>query len=368
MPASLVSRRLLAAILWFLLWTLVGLCFASQFYISSLNAGRPISWGHAIGWSLADWYVWGVLAIPVFWLARRYHIEGPSFWARIAIHGCACAIASMVYAFVRALIGQWQTGLAGSPITFADAFSTLLVKTFFLNVIVYWVLVCIAHALDYYAQFRERERHTAELETSLAQAKLRALQMQLNPHFLFNTLHAISSLMHQDIDAADRMLVRLSDLLRHSLDSSEAHEVPLRQELDFLQRYLEIEQTRFGDRLTVRMNVAPETLGALVPNLLLQPLVENAIQHGIEPQSKPGEIEISAHRMNQQLVLEVRDNGVGIAQKKAERVGLSNTRSRLHQLYPGAHCFEMNAGDSGGLAVTATIPFRLARSAIELPS
>lgn len=358
MSGIATSRSLLRWVLGFLIWTLVGLLFASQLYVASWNGGRPISWGEAIGWSLGDWYVWGLLSIPILALTRRFHLEGVYWRSNLAIHFGACAVTALVYLVIRAWIGQLQSRLGGAPVTFGEVFGPLFAKSFFFNVLIYWVVVCVGHAMDYYRQFRQRERRTLELEKSLGQAKLKSLQMQLNPHFLFNTLHAISALMHKDLDAADRMIAQLSDLLRRALDSGEEHEVPLRQELDFLERYLTIEQTRFGKRLVVRLEIAPETLDALVPNLLLQPLVENAIQHGIEPQAKPGEVGISARREGADLVLEVRDDGVGLGAQWEENVGLSNTRLRLEQLYGRRHRFELRNRSTGGVMVTAALPFR----------
>ena len=191
--------------------------------------------------------------------------------------------------------------------------------------------------------------------------------MQLNPHFLFNTLHAISSLMHKDVDAADRMLTRLSDLLRHALESTNTQVVPLREELEFLQRYLEIEQTRFGLRLAVRFDIAPDTLEAEVPNLVLQPLVENAIRHGIEPLASAGQIELYARRETGMLLLQVRDNGKGLPPGSAleEGVGLANTRARLQQLYGAGHRLDAGNRPEGGFAVRITIPWRTAASAIQ---
>jgi LytS/YehU family sensor histidine kinase len=183
--------------------------------------------------------------------------------------------------------------------------------------------------------------------------------MQLNPHFLFNSLHSVSALMHRDVELADRMLTQLGDLLRAALANSNTQEVPLRQELDFLLRYLEIEQTRFGDRLAVTMEIAPETLDAWVPNLILQPLVENAIRHGIEPHAKPGRIELRAHRQDGVLALEVCDTGPGLRGAPAtEGIGLSNTRARLRELYGAAHHFQLQDGSDGGLRVRLSIPFR----------
>jgi LytS/YehU family sensor histidine kinase len=244
---------------------------------------------------------------------------------------------------------------------FAAAFSHALVATFVFNLLVYWVVISVSHTMEYYLKFQEKEVRAAELEKSLTEAKLQALQMQLNPHFLFNTLHAISSLVHKDAEAADRMISRLSELLRYTLESTTAHEVPLHQELHILDRYLEIEQTRFGSRLSVVKQIAPEAMTVLVPNLVLQPIVENAIKHGIEPHARPGVINVSAGREENRLVLEVRDNGKGLKEgPQRERVGISNTRARLQQLYPSSHQFELLNAPEGGLTVRLSIPWRTA--------
>ena len=363
MIAPSQQKRMLKWLLGTLLWTLIGLSFASQLYISSLKTGQPMSWGAAIAWSLGDWYVWGLLSVPVLSLARRFHLEGPRWGSSLVIHLCGSAVASLVYIFARALIGQWQSRGQGAVATFVETFSPLLAKTFFFNVLIYWGIVCAGHALDYYRQFRERELRAVDLEKSLAEARLKSLQMQLNPHFLFNTLHAISALMHKDVDAADRMVAQLSDLLRRALDSGDEQEVSMRREIDFLERYVAIEKTRFGKRLAVEMCIAPETREALVPNLLLQPLVENAIRHGIEPQRREGKIEITSRREGGELIIEVRDNGGGLPAQWTENIGLSNTRSRLGQLYHANHRFDLRNPESGGLAITIAIPFRLADGA-----
>src|SRR6185369_4509061 len=204
----------------------------------------------------------------------------------------------------------------------------------------------------YYREGREREIHAAALEAQLAQAQLQTLKMQLQPHFLFNTLNSISALNHEDPRAANRMIARLSELLRLTLENDGAQEVSLHQELDFLKRYLEIQQVRFGDRLKVHFDVAPETMDARVPNLLLQPLVENAIQHGLAPFSAPGEIHIHASRENGLLCLRIADSGPGLPASTPsgapDGIGLANTRARLQQLYGDAHRFELRNGAQRG--------------------
>ena len=343
-------------------WTLIGLSFASQFYISSAKAGLDVTWREAVSFSLGDWYVFAVLSIPATWLMRRFRLEAAAWPRSLAVHGPACVAFSLAYMVLRAGVGRWQTGAE-----FGDNFRTLLVKTWHFNLLVYWVILAVTTAFDYNRRLRERELRAAELEKRLAQAKLQALQMQLNPHFLFNTLHSISALMHRDVEAADRMIAQLSDLLRAALAKAETQEVPLREELAFLERYLQIEKTRFGERLTVALDIAPETLAARVPNLILQPLVENAIKHGIEPRARPGRIEIRAARRDGQLALEVADNGNGLPPggPKREGVGLSNTRARLRELYGAGHTFEMGNGPAGGLRIQVTLPWRTEERAHE---
>lgn len=360
--AAVLQSRFGRLVLGFVFWTLLGLSFASQFYISMAKAGREVTWKQAVSNSLGDWYVFALLSIPVTVLARRFRFEAGKWGSSLAVHALSSAAFSLVFMVLRAGLACWQFDA-----TFSDAFKPLLVKTWHYNLLIYWVIVAVSQAFDYYRKYRERELHASELEKHLVQAKLQALQMQLNPHFLFNTLHSVSSLMHKDVEAADRMIMRLSDLLRAALDSVDTQEVSLRKELELLQLYLGIEQIRFGDRLSVKMDVAADALGAQVPNFILQPLVENAIRHGIEPRARPGRIELHARRQAGELALEVCDNGDGIPEARPARegVGLSNTRARLRELYGEAHRFELCRGPEGGLRVEMTIPYRTENEANE---
>jgi sensor histidine kinase YesM len=232
--------------------------------------------------------------------------------------------------------------------------------------IYYGLIVAIVHAWDYYQRYEENARRNSQLEAQLVQAQLQALKMQLHPHFLFNTLNSISALLREDVEAADAMVARLGDFLRLTLDSAGAQEVTLREELSFLECYLEIEQVRFQDRLSTRMEVDPQILDARVPNLILQPIIENAIRHGVACTAKPGRIEIRATRRNDSLLVQVKDNGPGIStsggprKEGGEGVGLSNTRARLERLYGGAHRLELANVSEGGLLVTLEIPFETA--------
>ena len=224
----------------------------------------------------------------------------------------------------------------------------------------YSAIVGLSHALAYYRESQARALNAVQLEAQLSEARLRTLQAELHPHFLFNTLHAISTLVHTNAELADRMISRLSDLLRLTFDRSGATRVPLQEELEFLQKYLEIEQTRFQDRLTVRYEIDPDTLDAEVPRLILQPLVENAIQHGVAPRSGPGLVQIASRRQNGRLWLEVRDDGVGLSAGARARIrsgiGLANTRDRLDCLYGNSHSLDFSDG-APGLAVRIEIPY-----------
>ena len=363
MAVQLLTRRWIRWLLAFVIWTLIGLAFAGQLYLVRAKLGDPVSWQFAIGRNLADWYVFAILSIPVWRLARHFPIERAKWHRTLLVHMVGATLFSLCWMVFRAALEHWQSRASGQPVPFETAFTHALVATFVFNAIIYWALVSLAHALSYYLKYQERTVRAAELEKRLTEAKLQALQMQLNPHFLFNTLHAISALMHQDVEAADRMLARLSDLLRYALESTDSQEVPLRKELDFLTRYLEIEQTRFGKRLQVRLQIEPAAMDAHVPNLILQPLVENAIKHGIEPHARPGIVELRARPENGTLRLEVEDNGEGLKPGKPAGfgVGLTNTRARLQQLYGENHRLEMVNGTAGGLLVRLSIPWRTAK-------
>ena len=357
---NLIPKTWLRWTLGFGFWTLIGLSFASQFYLSSAKAGLAVTWVQAVSFALGDWYVFALLSIPVAWLGRSFSLEGRAWRRNATIHLLASICFSLLYILLRAGVATLQRGESGGTVSYAQAFQPLLLKSWHFNFLVYWVMIAVTHAFDYYRKYQDRALRTAELEKRLVQARLQALQMQLNPHFLFNTLHAISSLMHRNVDAADRMISRLSELLRYALESTDAQEVPLRQEVDFLRRYVEIEETRFGARLTVKFEIEPAAQPALVPNLILQPLVENAIRHGIEPHARPGRVQVHARREGAELILLVSDNGSGLQPGTLdEGVGLSNTRARLEHLYGPLHQFTLRNGAEGGLEAALTIPFRL---------
>jgi sensor histidine kinase YesM len=341
------------------LWSLVGLAFASELYLSSNSLGRPITWGEAISGPLEDWYAYGLLSLPVVWLARRYPPEGGSRWTTAAIHLAAALVFSFAWVVLRSLVGMVDSSVAGDSATFAEIFGPLLVKTFPFNLLIYGVIVSVSHAMDYYRKYHERTVQTLELEKHLTEARLQALLHQLKPHFLFNTLNGIASLMHTDVEAADRMLVRLGELLRITMSHTGAPQTTLREEVAFLERYLDIERIRFRNRLEVKIAIDEGALDALVPSLILQPIVENAVRHGIEPQSRTGRVELTGTCEAGQVILTVADNGAGLpaGAPGREGIGLTNTRARLRQLYGDRQNFELVNRPEGGLCARTAIPF-----------
>ena len=336
------------------LWTLVGLAFAGQHYLTSAKVGAPVAWGTAIAGSLADWYLFGLLAWPAARLATRFNLAGPQWRLRLVLHVLASAVFSLAWILLRSALAHLIVPLRGVEKPFGDVLRYVLVATFFFNILVYWVVVTGTHALAYQRHLRERERRLLDLESSLQSARLHALRMQLNPHFLFNALNGIGTLMYRDVDAADSMLVRLASMLRHSLDRSDDTVVPLRDEIAFLDRYLDLEQMRFPGRLLVERDIDPSLLDQPVPNLLLQPLVENAIKHGVEPLARPVTVVIRASRTaGDRIRIEVLDDGPGLpepapSEGRRERIGTSNTRRRLHQLHGHKATFTLSNRPGGG--------------------
>jgi len=259
--------------------------------------------------------------------------------------------------FVGNFAPPFPPGMPGSWTRFLH-FATMRAQS---TIPIYWAIVCVTWVISYYQQLRERERRTLELEARLTRANLQTLKTQLQPHFLFNTLNAISSLVRRKPEAAEDMIGSLSDFLRMNLAAAHQHEVPLRREIEFLDLYLEIQQTRFGERLRIQKDMDPAALDVAVPTLILQPLVENSVRHGIESRETGGTILIRAMHHENSLRLEVRDDGEGLkgGQLTAirEGVGLSNTKARLQELYGDAHRFQITPNADGGLTVTVELPW-----------
>ena len=329
----------------------------------SLHEGGvpPIPYTVLAGLNFSYWYAWALLVPGMLWVSRRVPFDRHTWGRAIPVHLAAV----LVFTFMHSVIAAYGRVATFQLLTDRNVlFSLALRERFLLNfdyeMVTYWFVVGLSHALDYRRESAERAITSAHLEARLAEANLQALQRQLHPHFLFNTLHTISALIHRDADAADAMLARLSDLLRLTLDRIHTQQLPLKEELDFIEKYLEIEHTRFGDRLRVVFDVEPSVLDAAVPSLVLQPLVENALRHGIGPKVGGGRIDIVARREGEQLCLIVRDDGYGVPVDELdalnEGVGVSNTRSRLTHLYGDRHRFEFHTPAGCGLEVMVLIP------------
>lgn len=341
--------------------TVLGLFSTAQAYrLTALTSKNPsqIELGPLLVLNLAFWFIPAAIAPLIFLLVQRNRIDERRF-RTIGVHACAALTFTGIHA--AGMIGV-RAMMWGPP---AAGWLTALQRIYLTNLdwllMTYTTVVGFTYALGYHREVQARAVREAQLQTSLMAARLKTLEAELHPHFLFNTLHAISTLVHTKPDAADRMISRLSDLLRLTFDRSGAARVPLQAELEFLQKYLEIEQTRFQDRLTVSYDIDPMTLDAEVPRLILQPIVENAIKHGVSPRSAPGLIQITSLVEDQSLYLEVRDNGVGLSGSARTQfhqgVGLANTRDRLECLYGDAHKLEFFDGD-GGLRVCIALPLQ----------
>jgi signal transduction histidine kinase len=342
--------------LYLALWLIPGLIAAGQ---TLFWYGSDTTLGQALLWNLPQWLYWGLVTPIIIGLGRGFRLEAETWQRSLAVH----LIATVVLSFGHVAV-IWATGyLTGQKFYVQNPASMVFVKTavkgIIPDLICYWGVLAASYAFEYHRRFRERAVAAAQLETRLTLAQLEALKMQLHPHFLFNTLHAIAVLVRKgDTQESVRMITGLSDLLRLALDTVGQQTVPLKQEMDFVGRYLEIEKIRFQDRLRVTTDIAHDTLDASVPNLLLQPIVENAVRHGIAAKAAAGELEISSRRRDDRLVITVRDDGAGLRAGWKPGLGLRNVRSRLEQLYNGGHVMQLAEDPRGGTIVTVEIPFR----------
>ncbi|MBV9772904.1 MAG: histidine kinase [Gemmatimonadetes bacterium] len=338
-------------------WTLVGLVFAVAGHITSASLGRPISLPDMLVSSVINYGIWAALTPLIVAGARRFPLEAPHRLRNLGVLVLTMLVVSPLQLLAVVLI---RRTLESQPFPdLGELFRRQVGNAIVINYLFFTGVAAVYHSLRYNRAYQARERAALELEARLARAQLEVLRIQLHPHFLFNTLHAISGLMLHDVRAARRMMAQLSDLLRLSLEGGEEHLVPLRQELEFLGLYLDIQQVRFGDRLRVELAVAPDTLDFELPRLILQPLVENAIRHGIAPRAAPGRVEVRAERHGGVFRVEVSDDGVGLrpsAGAVREGIGLGNTRARLRQLYGGEHAFELGQRPGGGVRVWFEIP------------
>jgi two-component sensor histidine kinase len=343
----------------FVLWTLLAFLSAAGAHVYMASMGTPISWTQLIAWNMTIALVWSLLTPFVYELAGRYTFDRSSWKLSLPVHIVASVALAFVGAVALALLNPFVTWTKEPTVPF---FAHVLSRTF-MDIQRYWYVLLITQAIGFYGKYQERQLLSSQLEAQLANAQLEVLKIQLEPHFLFNTLNSIASLARHDGPAAENMTLQLADLLRMSLDGVGVHEVPLHQELTFLQKYVDIQQTRFHDRLLVETEIDPRTLDTLVPNLILQPLVENAIRHGISPRRAPGLVRITTWRDRDDVWMEIRDNGVGFTRGRGlvppEGVGLRNTRGRLRQLYNEDHAMMLEDAPGGGCMVKIRVPYRI---------
>ena len=340
-------------------WTVAALFFSTQVYMMYYSGKQPIPYLKAFLVQASACYIWALVTPLVLWLARRFRIDRNNWHRTVAVHvvvslGLISVLLTLHFIIYMFVVGRMQnlTPLATFGYLYPNLDRWMLV---------YWFILLMSHASNYYNSFRKGELKASQLRTQLVQSQLEALKMQVHPHFLFNTLHSISALLSKDTEAARKMITRLGDFLRLTLENGGTMEVTLQQEIEFLNSYLEIERIRFQDRLTTEIVVDPCVLDVRVPNLILQPIVENAMRHAIA-NCKSGRIEIVATPRNGALRIEVRDNGPGLGADGRTRthagkgVGLANTKARLVGLYGSSHRFELTNRPSGGVTVMLEIP------------
>lgn len=346
-----------------------GFTVATGTALWTLEADPSASFSYVMLMNQIYWVSWALLTPGIFWFSDRCRLTGGAWRARILVHVAAGSAFVFAHAVMVGTGRAWLQAAYGMDTVIAEWVKHQFLRTYDWELTYYAAAVGMRHAFVYYETARAREVHAAHLETRLVEARLQALQRQLHPHFLFNTLHAISALVRRNPDAAEEMIERLGDLLRLTLNKVGRQEVSLGEELDYLGVYLDIEKIHFGDRLTVSLVIDPAARDALVPFLVLQPLVENAITHGIGPRLAPGYVRVDAEVRGRRLVLRVSDTGVGMSPGAVERVdhgvGLSNTRARLAHLYGADSRLSFTAGEQGGVVVEIELPLKLPPEALE---
>jgi two-component system LytT family sensor kinase len=333
---------------------------AAQTYMQARLDGRPARWEDLV-FQGSEWLFLGALTPLTYYLGQRFPLRRRDWPRTLAVHLAGALVLCVGWASLGVVLA---VALKRYPAqgNFPKDYISWMLTTVPWSVFMYFTVLGCVYAFTYAIEAREREAHASRLATQLAEARLGALRMQLNPHFLFNSLNALSVLVREpNTPAASRMLELLSDVLRQVLRTDQSHEVPLADELRFLEQYLAIEQVRFSDRLRVRWDIEDRARAALVPGFVLQPIVENAIKHGVARRAEAGQIAIAARVAGSTLELVVGDDGVGMAATEREGVGLSNTRERLRTLYGAAATLTIAVPAAGGTVVTLRLPFHVDR-------
>jgi LytS/YehU family sensor histidine kinase len=342
------------------IWTLLGVIFSFSKYVNYLSGESPISIWAAVSSAMPEWYIFAFLSVPLPWLFRRFPIRRDSWFLPVILYLIVSILFSALHTIFSHLL---QPDMYPLSFVVSPALKYHVIAHYSFNILVFAGILGFNLVLKYNRKLRERELHTSRLKARLAQSQLEVLRNQIQPHFLFNTLHSIAALMYERPESAHDMMTHLSDLLRLSLDSSGRQQVTLEEENFFLRHYIDIQQTRFGDRLKFSVDIQPETINALVPAFFLQPLVENAIRHGIAPYEIMGRIDIRSRVLNGKLSVQIKDNGPGIEgdleSATGDGVGISNFRERLQQLYGDDQNLTFKNDPEGGLIVNIEIPLRI---------
>ncbi len=344
-------------------FTCIGLFETTQAYLMRARYGSPAYW-QILFWQLGPWVYWMFVTPLVLAVGARFPLQGRGWLTNAPVH-----VALMPAIILpRLMLSTWLGLLAENQYYqrtgFWPVFVELLQFSAHQDVITYAAVLAVGHALSYRDQLKAKALEAAQLQASLVEASLNTLKMQLHPHFLFNTLHTIGvHIRRKDQDASIQMLTDLADMLRMTLDHTDKQKVPLDSEMAFVHRYISIERMRFSDRLVVKTEVSRSAKAALTPVLVVQPLVENAVRHGIAPRARGGKIEIRAQRRADRLALIVEDDGVGLPSDwslmTTTGVGLANIRDRLQRLYPRDCTFTVGKNESGGTTVRIDIPFEV---------
>jgi signal transduction histidine kinase len=354
-------------------WSLIVLVWLIPAAVALLQAVA----GYLLRGTLKEEWFWALMQIPrwltwvpitpiVFYAADRFPFRrdrlARSTWTHLGLALMIAVVIEVLWLQISFLIQSYlePEALARMQNNRAEVYSVAVLSRLLGDAFIYAAVLGVATTLGYHRQFRERELRAAQLEAQLALAQVQALKMQVHPHFLFNTLHAVTVLIREDPAGATRVVTRLGDLLRLTLSRATTAQVSFRRELEILTLYLEIERTRFQDRLEIAYDVQPNTLGALVPDLILQPLVENAIRHGVSPNAGTGRIEVRSLRDGDWLTLEIRDNGAGLAEGhgRPEGIGLTTTRARLERLYGPQQELTLENLPAGGCVARIRIPYQ----------
>lgn len=345
----------------FLMWTATGLLVASQMYILTRGSPHPPSWPQVLIPSLLTRWIFALLTPGVLWFSSRFpfgrgrwiktlgwHVVGALGFLILWV-GIRVPLYPVTYPVIQEqLVPSWQL------------YHDMILQDALYACMMYGTIVAVSQLWEYYSKYRERELRASRLEAELAQAELKVLKMQMDPHFLFATLRSVSTLIHQDVEAADDLVASLSELLRISLDEADEQEVTLQREIEYLNAYLEVQRIRFRNRLTVRMTVEPKSFDALVPNMILPALVENTLRRGFEEVNRAGQLEIRSEVREGKLCIEIHDDlprrREGEEEVLASDLGLVNTKARLQHLYGASHYFSLAFEASGGSRLTLEIP------------